>query len=161
MSGYQFILSVFTTLLALIAPAVPVILTTFSFIFVDTYYGYKVSTRYGKKLESRKLWKMCNKIKEALTVIVLGLLLDKYILNTYTDLTMVKVAAGVICSAESISLLESFRALYPRSLLSKILAKVIKSKSEKYLDVDLSDIIDLNKFTNDTNDNTVNNRKSQ
>nr|DAE43798.1 MAG TPA: hypothetical protein [Caudoviricetes sp.] len=39
--------------------------------------------------------------------------------------------------------------------MSKILAKIIKSKAEKYLDVDLSDIIDLNELTNDCDNNST------
>ena len=62
---------------------------------------------------------------------------------TYNTLTSAKVAASTIIIAEVISLAEAFRALHPNALLSKILSKVIKSKAEKYLDVDLSDIIDI------------------
>ena len=83
-------------------------------------------------------------------MICLGLLVDKYISLTYDDLMAVRIVASTICTAEGISLLESFRALRPNALLSKILSKVIKSKAEKYLNVDLSDIIDLgdsNKFS--------------
>lgn len=102
---------------------------------------------------------MCNKIRDVFIVITLGLLLDKHILNMYEELAAVKVSAGTVCVAESISLLESFRALHPRALLSKLLAKLIKSKAEKYLDVDLSDIISLNEFTDDTNNNKNNNKQ--
>lgn len=62
---------------------------------------------------------------------------------TYETLTSAKVAAATVIVAEIISLAESFRALHPNALLSKILSRVIKSKAEKYLDVDLSDIIDI------------------
>lgn len=62
---------------------------------------------------------------------------------TYDALTSAKVAASTIIVAEIISLTEAFRALHPNALLSKILSKVIKSKAEKYLDVDLSDVIDI------------------
>ena len=73
--------------------------------------------------------------------------IDKYIFMTYESLTAVRIAAGSICFAETISLLESLRALHPNAHLSKILSKVIKSKAEKYLDIDLSDI----EKPNDTN----------
>lgn len=62
---------------------------------------------------------------------------------TYETLTAAKVAASTVILAETISLIESFRALHPNALLSKILSKVIKSKAEKYLDVDLSDVIKI------------------
>lgn len=158
-NSYQSLLSVATSFLALLTPAVPIIMTAIAFILADTYYGYQVSKKYGHKLESKKLWKLCIKIKDTFFVLTLGLLLDKYILDTYEQLAAVKVAAGSVCVAEGISLLESFRALHPRTLLSKLLAKLIKSKAEKYLDVDLSDIISLNEFTNDTNNNKNNNKQ--
>lgn len=142
-NGYQASIAALSGLAALFAPAIPIVLTVFCFIFADTYYGYKVSKKYGHKLESRGLWKMVWKLKDCFILIVLGLLVDKFILLTYQDLTSVKIVAGAICSAEGLSLLEAFRALHPNALLSKILAKVIRSKAEKYLDVDLSDIVDL------------------
>ena len=152
MSGYQSLLGFAAGFLALLSPALPVMITAITFVLADTYYGYKVSKLYGHKLESSKLWKLCSKLRDIFIVIILGCLLDKYILGTYEELAAIKIAAGAICTAESISLLESFRALHPRALLSKLLAKVIKSKAEKYLDVDLSDIIDLKDITDDTID---------
>lgn len=62
---------------------------------------------------------------------------------TYESLTAAKIAASTVCIAEMISLIESFRALHPNALISKILGRVIKSKAQKYLDVDLSDIIHI------------------
>lgn len=157
-NGYQSLFGFTAGFFALFAPAVPVLITVIAFILADTYYGYKVSKQYGNKLESHKLWKTCHKIRDVFIVITLGLLLDKFILNTYDDLAAVKISAGTVCVAESVSLLESFRALHPRALLSKLLAKVIKSKAEKYLDVDLSDIVDLKDITDDTIDIKNNNK---
>lgn len=142
-NGYAAVLGALSGIAALLSPAIPIIVTVFCFIFADTYYGYKVSKKYGNKLESNKLWKTVWKLRDCFILITLGLLLDKYILLTYDSLAAVKVAAGAICAAEGLSLLESFRALHPNALLSKLLAKIIKSKAEKYLDVDLSDVIDL------------------
>ena len=62
---------------------------------------------------------------------------------TYETLMSTKIAASTVIIAEIISLAEAFRALHPNALLSKILSRVIKSKAEKYLDVDLSDIINI------------------
>lgn len=135
----------------LFMPAVPIVMTVFIFILTDAIFGYKVSRKCGRThVESHKIWKTVQKFLEAFSVITLGLLIDKYILMTYDDLTSVKVVAGAICLGEGISLLESFRALHPHAILSRILAKVIKSKAEKYLDVDLSDIISLENTKDDT-----------
>ena len=76
-----------------------------------------------------------------------GLLLDKYIFMTYEELAAVRIAAGSVCFAETLSLLESLRALHPNAWLSKILSKVIKSKAEKYLDIELPEL----EKPNDTN----------
>jgi hypothetical protein len=59
---------------------------------------------------------------------------------TYEDLAAVRIAAGSICFAETLSLLESLRALHPNAWLSKILSKIIKSKAEKYLDINISEL---------------------
>ena len=69
-----------------------------------------------------------------------ALLLDKFIFMTYEELTAVRIAAGSICFAETLSLLESLRALHPNAWLSKILSKVVKSKAEKYLDINISEL---------------------
>lgn len=61
---------------------------------------------------------------------------------TYQELSAVKVAAGSVCIAEAISLLEALRALHPKSIISKLLSKVIKSKADKYLDIDITDILE-------------------
>lgn len=149
--GQSAIIGFISGILILFMPAIPIVVTVFIFIVVDAIFGYRVSRKYGQPhIESHKIWKTINKFLEAFSVITLGLLIDKYILMTYDDLTSVKVVAGAICLGEGISLLESFRALHPHSILSRILAKVIKSKAEKYLDVDLSDIINLETTKDDT-----------
>lgn len=151
-NGWQSITGFLTSIATLIAPAIPLALTAYCFILVDLYYGYKISRKCGKKeFESCKFWCTINKLFESTLLITLALLLDKYFFMTYEELVAVKVAAGTICFAETLSLLESLKALHPNALLSKILAKVIKSKAEKYLDVDISDIIDEQKIITDDN----------
>jgi hypothetical protein len=141
-----------SSLVALFAPAIPAVLTAFTFIVMDMHYGYKVSKKYGKThFESNKFWKTVNKFTEATMIICGALLLDKFIFMTYEELAAVRIAAGAVCCAEIISLLESLRALHPDALISKILAKLIKSKAEKYLDIDITDEI---KKLNDTSDNS-------
>jgi len=149
--GQAALLGFVSGIAVLYMPAIPIVITVLLFIVTDAIFGYKVSRRCGKPhIESHKIWKTVNKFLEAFSVITLGLLIDKYITMTYEELTAVKVVAGAICLGEGISLLESFRALHPHAILSRILAKVIKSKAEKYLDVDLSDIISLENTKDDT-----------
>ena len=149
--GSQTLVGFLSGIAVLYMPAIPIVITVLVFIVTDAIFGYKVSRRCGKPhIESHKIWKTVNKFLEAFSVITLGLLIDKYITMTYEELTAVKVVAGAICLGEGISLLESFRALHPHAILSRILAKVVKSKAEKYLDVDLSDIINLETTKDDT-----------
>lgn len=146
--GWQSVCNLGASLFALFAPATPAVLTAFTFIVMDMHYGYKVSKKFGKvQFESNKFWKTVNKFAEATMIICGALLLDKYIFMTYENLSAVRIAAGSICFAETLSLLESLRALHPNAWLSKILSKVIKSKAEKYLDIELPEL----KEPNDTN----------
>lgn len=139
--GWQSVCNVAASLVALFAPAIPAVLTAFTFIIIDMHYGYKVSKKFGKpQFESNKFWKTVNKFTEAALLICGALLLDKFIFMTYEELTAVRIAAGSICFAETISLLESMRALHPKAALSKILSKLVKSKAEKYLEIDISDL---------------------
>ena len=78
---------------------------------------------------------------------------EEELFMTYEELTAVRIAAGAVCGAEIISLLESLRALHPNALISRLLAKIIKSKAEKYLDIDISEEI---KELNGTSDNNSN-----
>lgn len=139
--GWQSVCNIAASLVALFAPAIPAVLTAFTFIVMDMHYGYKVSKKFGRvQFESNKFWKTVNKFTEAAVLICGALLLDKYIFMTYEELTAVRIAAGSICFAETLSLLESLRALHPNAWLSKILSKVVKSKAEKYLDIDISEL---------------------
>lgn len=152
--GWQSVCTMASSLVALFAPAIPAVLTAFTFIVMDMHYGYKVSKKYGRThFESNKFWKTVNKFTEATMIICGALLLDKFIFMTYEELATVRIAAGAVCCAEVISLLESLRALHPNALISRILAKIIKSKAEKYLDIDISEEI---KKLNDTSDNNSN-----
>ena len=139
--GWQSVCTLGSSLVALFAPAIPAVLTAFTFIVMDMHYGYKVSKKFGNAhFESSKFWKTVNKFTEATLIICCALLLDKFIFMTYEDLAAVRIAAGSICFAETLSLLESLRALHPNAWLSKILSKIVKSKAEKYLDINISEL---------------------
>ena len=138
-NGYQSIVGWLTGIATILAPAAPLIGVSFLFIILDLIYGYKVCRQVTNNsyFESGKFW---------------STLLDKFIFMTYADLVLAKVAAGAVCFAEIISLLESRKALKPNSLVTRLFTKIIKSKAEKYLDVDITDILEeQNTITNDTN----------
>lgn len=150
--GWQSVCTLGSSLVALFAPAIPAVLTAFTFIVMDMHYGYKVSKKFGNAhFESSKFWKTVNKFTEATLIICCALLLDKFIFMTYEELAAVRIAAGSICFAETLSLLESLRALHPNAWLSKILSKIIKSKAEKYLDINISELEQDDTSNNNSN----------
>ena len=103
--GWQSVCTMASSLVALFAPAIPAVLTAFTFIVMDMHYGYKVSKKYGRThFESNKFWKTVNKFTEATMIICGALLLDKFIFMTYAELAAVRIAAGAVCCAEIISL---------------------------------------------------------
>lgn len=153
-NGYQSIIGWLGGLATILAPSVPLMGVTFLFIILDLIYGYKVCKKFtgSKHFESSKFWNTLEKLGFAAIMIAGFTFLDKFIFMTYADLVLAKVAAGAICVAEIISLLESRKALKPNSLITKLFTKIIKSKAEKYLDVDITDILEeQNTITNDTN----------
>ncbi len=158
-NGYQSLLGWLAGIATILAPAAPLIGVSFLFIFIDLFYGYKVYKKCTKstQFESNKFYKTVEKLMLAGVLISSFCFLDKFIFMTYEDLMMAKIAAGTICFAEILSLLESLRALKPKSLTARLLSKVVKSKAEKYLEVDISDIIEDQ--PNDIN-NIENNSKS-
>jgi hypothetical protein len=156
--GYLSLCGWIAGLAAILAPSVPLIGTTFLFILLDLYYGYKVYCKFSKDkhFQSVKLWDTLEKMCFAALMISGFTLLDKFVFMTYDDLVLAKTIAGATCFAEIVSLLESRKALKPNSIITKIFTKVIKSKAEKYLDVDITDIVDedVKNITNGTKDNT-------
>lgn len=143
-NGIQSVCGWIAGIAAILAPAVPLVGVSFLFIFVDLYFGYKVSRKFSgnKHFESVKFWRTVEKLGFAAIMISCFTLVDKFIFATYEDLVLAKAAAGSICFAEFISMLEARAALKPNSIITKILKKFIKSKADKYLDVDVSDILD-------------------
>ena len=142
-NGTQSIVGWVAGVASILAPSVPLIGTAFIFIFLDLYYGYKVSRKFSgsKKFESVKFWRTVEKLGFTALMISAFTLLDKFIFDTYENLVLAKAAAGTVCFAEFISLLECLKALKPKSTIVRLISKIIKSKAEKYLDVDVSDLM--------------------
>ena len=127
------------------APLYLVLCATYFFIIFDWIYGYRVSRKYGyKKIKSSKLKDTVTKLTETTLLISSAHIFDTYIIPT-VDLHAVEVVAGMVCLVEFWSILESFCDLYPKWKLWKILSRVIQSKGEKYLEVELDDILTTKK----------------
>lgn len=122
---------------SLFAPVYIPIVALIFLMFVDAYYGYKVSRKYGhEKIESHKAWKTLWKMRDAITAICGAHVIDQLIV-TSINLHAVEFVAGAIAMVEFWSLLESMCELHPKWVIFGLLKKVIKAKGEKYLEVNL------------------------
>lgn len=150
-SADKFTVSVLTGILSMFAPVWVPIIAVASIMILDAIYGYNVSKKYGHtKIESRKAYKTFWKIRDAIVAICGAFTVDKFIVVSL-DLHAVEFVAGMLALIEFWSLLESMCELHPKWKIWKLLKKVIKAKGEKYLDVELNDIL-----SDDTNNNKGN-----
>ena len=137
--------AIVSAFISFFAPLYIVLCATYFFIILDWIYGYRVSRKYGhKKIKSSKLKDTVTKLTETTLLISSAHIFDTYIIPT-VDLHAVEVVAGMVCLVEFWSVLESFCDLYPKWKLWKILSRVIQSKGEKYLEVELDDILTTKK----------------
>ena len=144
-STLKFRSAIVSAFISFFAPLYLVLCATYFFIIFDWIYGYRVSRKYGhKKIQSSKLKDTGTKLTETTLLISSAHIFDTYIIPTI-DLHAVEVVAGMVCLVEFWSILESFCDLYPKWKLWKILSRVIQSKGEKYLEVELDDILTTKK----------------
>ena len=70
----------------------------------------------------------------------------------YGDVVLGKVGGGGVCFGEIIWLLECRKGLKGNWLVRRVLRKIIKWKGEKYLDVDIREMLEEeNSIRNDRN----------
>ena len=145
-SSDRFLSSIIAGFASFFLPIQVTIIAVSAFIIVDAILGYKVSRKCGyKEVEANKIWKTINKLMSAALLICGAHTIDTFIV-TSIELHAVEIVAGIICGTEFISWLESLKELHPRNMLvrivEKVLGKVIKSKGERYLgmDIDIEEI---------------------
>ena len=137
--------------ITMFAPIWIAIAVVTAIIILDAVYGYRVSRKYKqKKIESNKLWKTINKIKDAGIAIASAFIIDQFIITSLA-LHAVEFVAGLISLVEFWSMLESLCELYPKWAVWNILKKVIKAKGEKYLDINLDELSDNNNMDTKSN----------
>ena len=141
-SGYQSIVGWLTGIATILAPAAPLIGVSFLFIILDLIYGYKVCRQvtHQNYFESGKFWSTNEKLGFTAIMIAGFTILDKFIIMTYAYLVLAKVTEGAVWFGDIIEFLESRKALKHNSRVTRLVTKIIKSKAEKYLDVDITDI---------------------
>lgn len=135
-----------TGALALFAPLKISVICALTFIMVDFLLGFQVYRKCMKQqgakvtIESNKLWKTVLKCRDAILLICGAFILDTHVIPS-VNLHFVEFVAGVICGSEFVSWIENMATLRPNDPIFKILKRVIRNKSEKYLDTKLDDIL--------------------
>lgn len=139
-----------TSLVGLISYFTPILfplIFCITFTLTDLYYGIKSSKKQHKEnkdpnkdgyLVSRKGWNTLHKFCTTVMTLAGVFILDKGIIQGELGLPsphLVGIFAGLISTCEFLSLLEHWKGLYPDIPWIRLLSKVVKSKSEKYLDI--------------------------
>ena len=108
-------------------------LMTFGAIVFDAILGCKVARKFGKAIETRKLWKTLVKFFYCFAIIVFADLIDTHILVSF-NAHLVEISAGIVAGVELWSAIENLNEIDPTGPW-RILSKFIKSKGERYLDI--------------------------
>lgn len=109
---YRLFSGLTASIIAVFAPVSPLIVSTVLFIGVDFLTGVAADRARVRRhggcwyFESRKAWNTILKLLMALLCIVLGWLLEHYILD-FTQIRFAKLFTGFICGVELWSFLEN------------------------------------------------------
>jgi hypothetical protein len=131
-----FFINLLVSLLAILSPVKPLLLTVGFLIIVDFIFGIWRAKKLGETITSRKMSNTLSKMVLYNLAILSVYLLGKYVIDT--GLPLEKIAAGLISIIEIKSLDESFQKIFGFSLWQKI-AKAINRGSSTTKDI-LNDI---------------------
>ena len=131
-----FFINLLVSLLAILSPVKPLLLTVGFLIIVDFIFGIWRAKKLGETITSRKMSNTLSKMVLYNLAILSVYLLGKYVIDT--GLPLEKIAAGLISIIEIKSLDESFQKIFGFSLWQKI-AKAINRGSSTTKDI-LKDI---------------------
>lgn len=122
------IIPLLVSFMAVISPAVPLILTVGFLVVVDFLFAiYRQWKQDPKQITSRKMSNTVSKLTTYTLAILSIFLLEKYILAEVLPIS--KMAAGLICLVELKSIDESFFILNKYSLWSKIVSLINRGES--------------------------------
>lgn len=122
------IIPLLISFMAVISPAVPLILTVGFLVVVDFLFAiYRQWKQDPSKITSRKMGNTISKLTTYTLAILSIFFLEKYILLGVLPIT--KIAAGLICVVELKSIDESFFILHKYSLWTKIIAVIKRGES--------------------------------
>lgn len=112
----DFLLSVFSALVAFFMPISPLLFIVIFAVLLDTLFGIIASVKLKKPILSRKLQRVCVKLLVYLPLILLAYPLDVFILNNFTEhtfkitLILTRVTVMIIVGVELFSIDEKVRA---------------------------------------------------
>lgn len=122
------IIPLLVSFMAVISPAVPLILTVGFLVVVDFLFAiYRQWKQDPSKITSRKMGNTISKLTTYTLAILSIFFLEKFILVGVLPIT--KIAAGLICVVELKSIDESFYMLNKYSLWTKIVAVIKRGES--------------------------------
>ena len=136
--------------LAVFQPTFPLVAVSLAFILWDVYSAYQLGRRVDKmypghsktsagKLASSKFGKVVSTISQSMLAILLCYAVEKWISD---DIPFSKIAAGVICAWQGLSILENNMSCTAESdsRLAKLLHRILIDKTERHLNVSLDEL---------------------
>lgn len=125
----QFIVALTISLMAVMEPIEPLILTTMSLIVTDFIFGIYRSYRADpKSVTSRKMGHTISKILLYNICIICVFLIQHYIIND--SLPLAKIVAGIVCITELKSIDESFSKAFGFSFYEKLVEVLKRGTSD-------------------------------
>jgi hypothetical protein len=115
------------SLVGVLAPTTPIILSVVFLIFCDFIFGLYRSYKTGQEITSRKMSQTLPKIFLYNLVIIALFLSNKFVIET--GLPLEKIAASLICLVELRSIDESWKMIYGWSIWDKVTESVNRGKN--------------------------------
>ena len=147
---YRFIVLVTGMLVGFLEPTFNFLLVATLFCLFDCYTAWKLSRRAYKKYKNSKkvkhkftssaAYKVITKLLEVYSLILLAYIADMMI---YAEnyLYLANVVSGAFCFIEAWSILENLSSCSDNRL-AKLLQKIMVDKTERHLNIDLSEFKD-------------------
>lgn len=115
------------SVIGVLAPTTPIILSVVFLIMCDFIFGIYRSYKTGEEITSRKMSRTIPKIFLYNLVIIALFLSNKYVIET--GLPLEKIAASLICLVELRSIDESWKIIYGWSIWNRITESINKGKN--------------------------------
>lgn len=152
---YKFLIATIGGVATLLAPIVPLLWVCLAFILTDCVSAFMLNRRIlndlktnGKninnnfgKFSTAKGSKIIPTLIESFVLLVLAHILDSQVFGFFNGLYIANYVAGVICVLQAWSILENASSCNG-SKWAKLLQKIMVDKTERHLNIDLSELKD-------------------